>query len=352
MNHARYAPLFLSAVLPLLLFRLMLPAGAVQLDLLLWWLIAMLLVGLPLLFSETALAYRSTNTPLLGMQKLTREADSTVAWRAFSWGSVLFAVVLGASLIALTSGHIAQLLSQNIGVISQQAVAFALTVLALMLSALKTRLLPIAAITACLAMVVGLATSGLPTLAMTPTNFYEWALAVTLAIFSVGIGTGLYWFTLAQSANAKNTAPLTPKVLPIWGVQVVFGIVAMMAQTTGSLAIWLISIASLIGCGFLWHYAQSQLQARVGLLKSIPLLVITALLLVLLPKSAFVIILTLLGLALALVLALFVGFAMKISHLRKTLNFKNELRYNLWRIAIRWLAPLALLSALVGIWLS
>ena len=56
-----------------------------------------------------------------------------------------------------------------------------------------------------------------------------------------------------------------------------------------------------------------------------------------------------------LVLSVFVGWQMKISHLRKSLNFSSEINYNLWRVAIRIFVPLALLVAMVGwvqIWLG
>ena len=40
---------------------------------------------------------------------------------------------------------------------------------------------------------------------------------------------------------------------------------------------------------------------------------------------------------------------MKISHLRKSMNFSNELFYNLWRIAVRIVLPLSILLAMVAI---
>ena len=40
---------------------------------------------------------------------------------------------------------------------------------------------------------------------------------------------------------------------------------------------------------------------------------------------------------------------MKISHLRKAMNFSNELFYNLWRIAVRVVLPLSIVMAIVAI---
>jgi SNF family Na+-dependent transporter len=43
-----------------------------------------------------------------------------------------------------------------------------------------------------------------------------------------------------------------------------------------------------------------------------------------------------------------VGWMMKISHLRKAINFSSEGFYNIWRIAVRIILPLAILMALVA----
>ena len=63
--------------------------------------------------------------------------------------------------------------------------------------------------------------------------------------------------------------------------------------------------------------------------------------------------LQLVALALALnmlLLSIYAGWVMKISHLRKAVNLPSELLYNLLRIALRWLAPLTLLVALANAW--
>ena len=51
-----------------------------------------------------------------------------------------------------------------------------------------------------------------------------------------------------------------------------------------------------------------------------------------------------------LVLSVYAGWIMKISHLRKAVSLPSELLYNLLRIALRWLAPLTLLVALAKAW--
>lgn len=81
----RYASYFMAALLPLLLFRWFAPASIGEIDFWLLWLLAMVLVSLPVVYAEIALAYRSVDAPLAGMQKLTREADASPLWRSFGW---------------------------------------------------------------------------------------------------------------------------------------------------------------------------------------------------------------------------------------------------------------------------
>jgi SNF family Na+-dependent transporter len=48
----------------------------------------------------------------------------------------------------------------------------------------------------------------------------------------------------------------------------------------------------------------------------------------------------------ALILAIYAGWIMKIGHARKALQLPSEGVYNLWRVGIRWVAPVTLLVAL------
>ncbi|HNI62820.1 MAG TPA: hypothetical protein PLF28_05085, partial [Agitococcus sp.] len=47
----------------------------------------------------------------------------------------------------------------------------------------------------------------------------------------------------------------------------------------------------------------------------------------------------------------FVGWVMKISHVRKALNFSHEGIYNLWRVAIRLVVPLTSLWLLLSLFI-
>lgn len=55
------------------------------------------------------------------------------------------------------------------------------------------------------------------------------------------------------------------------------------------------------------------------------------------------------GLVICLIYSIFAGWMMKISHLRKSMNFGNEAIYNLWRIAVRVVSPLAIILAIVAV---
>ena len=54
------------------------------------------------------------------------------------------------------------------------------------------------------------------------------------------------------------------------------------------------------------------------------------------------------GLVICLIYSIFVGWIMKISHLRKALNFSNEIFYNIWRIAVRIVLPLSIVLAIIS----
>ncbi|MEX7542595.1 hypothetical protein AB0862_033310, partial [Acinetobacter baumannii] len=65
--------------------------------------------------------------------------------------------------------------------------------------------------------------------------------------------------------------------------------------------------------------------------------------------NLFTLILMLWGLLICLIYAVFAGWIMKISHLRKSMNFSNELFYNLWRIAVRIVLPLSIIVAMIAV---
>lgn len=354
MNAKKFTPFLIAAALPMLLFSWFLPQGAVQFDLWLLWLVAMVLLGLPMTYLELALAKRSKNSVWLGMQTLTRESDAKTYWRIFAFFSVLLALFLGAGSIARYSMalvySLAQLNVSAIAGIPSYAIAFALTVIALILSPLKSRLLAVGVAFLIAGGVLSLVMGGQNGIAMTNVSFSEWAIAVVAALFSVGVGTGLYWFLDAKTPIENAAHPLTGKVLPIWLTQLVFGAAGFVvaSATIHPIGILTAAVGVLLFASFLFYYAGAELAARFGKMAGFGGMVVLALLICALPPLLVGHILVVVGLVTTLFLAIFAGYSMKMSHLRKSLNFASEARYNLWRVAVRWLVPLAVLSALVG----
>ena len=369
----RYASYFIAALLPLLLFRWFAPASIGEIDFWLLWLLAMLLVSLPVVYAEIALAYRSAEAPLAGMQKLTREADASTFWRSFGWLAALVSILIAALVISgASTGILAALTELNsVPNVPSFAIAAGLMVIAVLLSLLGVAPLPIGLGLMLIGLLLGVA-NGLPNIAfaMTDVSLSEWARAVALALVSVGAGTGLYWFGQnlirkqtvtavgTDNHNAQTTrnsaAPAyraTKLVLPIWVLQLVVGVVAlfisgMALPPIGQLSYW---IGVVFVASYLLHYSSQQLAHKFGLLVSVVLIFVLALLLVVaIPTNWLVGILVIISSIAVLLLSVFAGWQMKISHLRKSLNFGNEAFYNLWRVAIRLIVPLALLLALIG----
>lgn len=369
----RYASYFIAALLPLLLFRWFTPASIGEIDFWLLWLLAMLLVSLPVVYAEIALAYRSTESPLAGMQKLTREADASSLWRSFGWLAALVTIVIAALIVSdASSGILAALIElDSVPNIPVFAIGAGLIIIAILLSLLGAAPLPIGLGLMIIGLGLGVI-NGLPSISFTVTDISlsEWARAVALALVSVGAGTGLYWFgqhlasrqtlliadanhSQADIQNRRPTAAYraTRLVLPIWILQLVVGVVALFISglELSPIAQLLYGLGVLFVASYLLYYAVQQLSYKFGLLVS---LVLTALLSIVLvvavPTTWLVGALVIISSIAVLLLSVFVGWQMKVSHLRKSLNFANEGFYNLWRIAIRILVPLALILALIG----
>ncbi|WP_394210116.1 hypothetical protein [Psychrobacter piscatorii] len=366
----RYASYFIAVLLPLLLFRWFAPASIGEIDFWLLWLLAMVLVALPVVYAEIALAYRSVEGPLAGMQKLTRESDASPIWRSFGWLAALVSIVIAALIISGASTGILTALTElnSTPDVPSFAVAAGLMVITVLLSLLGTAPLPIGLGLMVVGLILGIA-NGVPNIsfAMTDISLVEWARAVALALVSVGAGTGLYWFgqnlvskqtitaVEANSQQAKSRAArdyrATKLVLPIWILQLLVGVVAlfisgMSLPPIGQLLYW---AGVLFVVSYLLHYSTQQLTHKFGLLVSLIIIFALALLLVVaIPTTWLVGILVIVSSIAVLLLSVFAGWQMKISHLRKSLNFSNEAFYNLWRVAIRLVVPLALLLALIG----
>lgn len=353
---ASYSVFFVACALPLLLIGQIAPSMAHELDFWLLWLVAMVLVGLPVLFAEFALSARSGVMTWQGMQKLTREADASIVWRVFAGLSVLVSLLMAANMtarIGVGFGHHLPQFGLSVPVMAMSA---GLMVIVLILSLLKERLLPVGLLLVILAGLVSLfdggMNSGVSVPLMTDVTLGEWSKAVSLALLSLGVGTGLYWFGGSAAATTifEHKKSLSGFILPVWFVQLIAGSFALLVGSAfvTPTSFVISGLGMLLVAGFLLYYAISQLSFRLGLVQGVSLGVIGALLFSVLPSAVGAVLLVVISLVAVLVLAVFSGFVMKISHLRKTLNFKSEGRYNLWRVAVRIVVPLALLLGLIG----
>ncbi len=358
----KYLPLLLASLLPLSLFSWFVPTPTNQLDFFVLWLVAMLLLALPMVYAETALAYRSATFPLAGVAKLTREADANIGWRGFAWINVLIVILMAGSLIAYASDMLNPLLLQRDIVLPNIAVAVGLMVVAVIVSVWGIEL-GLAGLLCLLIIFVMNMLNGISTfetLQVTSVNLSEWGSAVMLALLSVGAGSGLYWFMQADNEIAninKNKFKATPIVLPIWITQLVVGSLAFinvnLASNPSSMSVMFSILGAFSLSAFLLKFVSQSLTHYFGenLLATIKGMLLTlalACLVAVLPSTwqfKLLIILTCLS---VLMLSIFAGWQMKISHLRKSMNFNSEVTYNLWRVAVRIVVPLAVIIAMVG----
>ncbi|WP_201534804.1 hypothetical protein [Psychrobacter ciconiae] len=370
----RYASYFMAALLPLLLFRWFAPASINEIDFWLLWLLAMILVSLPVIYAEIALAHRSLSAPFAGMQKLTREADASPIWRSFGWLAALVSITIAALLIS-GAGDGALIALEGLGInpdVPSFAIAAGMTIVAVLLSFLGAATLPIGFGLMVVSLALGLMSGfSAPNFALTNISLTEWAHAVALALVSVGAGTGIYWFaqhlvtqqspTAVSSSNQTAMAEKRSQglsdvsasklVLPIWLLQIAIGVVALLTSQLvmpplGQLIYW---FGVLFVVSYLLHYSAQQFAHQFGFLLSIVMTLVVAMILVMaIPTSWLLGLLVIVSSAAVLLLSVFAGWQMKISHLRKALNFSNEGFYNLWRVAIRLVVPIALILALIG----
>lgn len=359
MSLQRLQPLLIAGLLPLLVFAWFTPQVAGQIDFWLMWIMAMVLVGLPLVFAEIGLAHRSGTTPLVGLPKLTREADTSTVWRGFGWLTAFLLLMVAGHLLASASG----LLITSFTSIALPALLGILVLIVIGLSFTKQIAGWLAVFLAVIAMVLNLTQPHTGIVwHMTAVSLPEWTTAVLLALVSVGAGTGLYWHARAnqlltgnnsQSDTTKNSLVASRQVLPVWVLQmIVGGFMAMTIAPNSQMAGMVYALAMVAGAGYLVNVVTHQVslfwrQQAFNFL-SLVMVALAAAAFAFIPMTILNQLLVVISLGCALWLAVFSGWQMKISHVRKSLNFGSEGVYNLWRIAVRIIVPLAIVLALVG----
>ncbi len=319
-----------------------------QLDFWLLWLGTMLILALPLCYLEIALAKRSKITAVQALSSLTRDADASSKWRIVGWLAVVFIPFLAGAMLSAASQYVAIFTANGFAysiILAVLAViAFALSFVPRQFLVILTAIGVIAAVV--LANVMGTA---LPEWKMTALEFSEWGNATVLALVASGLGMGLYWQSSLPAVKQQEIASKT--VFPIWIAQllavVAFAFFAAKTQVPAlALVVGLVAASAL-----LIQMAREQLQQR-----QLAVVVQWAILLVAVFVWAlstvvpvFNIALLVWGLIICLIYAIFAGWIMKISHLRKSMNFSHETFYNIWRIAVRIVVPLSIVLALVAV---
>ena len=352
----RSQPILIAGLLPLLVFTWFTRDYIGQIDFWLLWLVAMTLVGLPLVFAEIGLAHRSGTSPLVGLPKLTREADVSTVWRGFGWLTIVLLMAVVGHLLA-SSGEVVQPLVNGMAMPALLAI---LALLVIGLSFAKHLAGWLAFGFAVAALLVNVIHAGIVSWQVTNTSLTEWAAAVVLALVCVGAGTGLFWharthqmLTADTTTEADERLSASRYVLPVWSCQLVGGaLIAMTLSPNSSLAAMLNAVAMVAGAAYLLHILTHQVSLRwqqqsFNFLVLV-ILAVLCLALAMVPTGWLNQLIIVISLIAAVWLAVFAGWQMKISHLRKSLNFSSEGLYNLWRIAVRILVPLAVLLAIVG----
>ena len=318
-----------------------------QIDFWILWLGTMLILALPITYLEIALAKRSKTTALNALSQLTRDADAAQHWRIVGWLAVIFIPFLAGGLlfnIGQTVQQTAQLtLSSQLFFVVCAVIAFALSFIPRQFLLLLTALGVIASLVT--ANVFGTA---LQPWHVTPIEFKEWGSATILALVASGLGLGLYWQSSLSQTQSEEIA--TKTAFPIWLTQlfavIAFGFFAINAVIPA----YAILFATMMGAALLIQMAKEQLQQRNTAILIQFALILVALLVWAVPNINVIFnsLLMLWGLVICLIYSVFVGWIMKISHLRKSLNFSHEAFYNIWRIAVRIVLPLSIIVAIIS----
>lgn len=319
-----------------------------QLDFWALWLVTVFILALPLTYLEFALVKRAKTTVLNALLSLTRESDVSMNWRLMGWLSVIFMPFLAGAMLA-NIGHNTLTLAQ-LG-LSETLLFSGLAVCAAIFSFFPRQILIGLSV---LGVIASLVTShlfgvNLETWHVTPLIFKEWGSATVLALVASGLGLGIYAQTNIQ--DVKSEEKTSPFVLPLWIAQlfavIAFGFFAVQSQIPA----FTMLVTVLFGGALLLQFAIQQVQQR-GLNPMIQYVVAFAPMFIWAWSDALQYLnltVMLWGLLICLTYAIFAGWKMKISHLRKALNFNSEIVYNLWRIAVRIVLPLSIIMAMVSV---
>lgn len=312
------------------------------------WLVTMVILALPLVYLEVALAKRAKTTPLQALATLTRDADASPKWRLVGWLSVVFIPFLVGGILSNSSLILAE--ATDLSVAHPVLVAGCLAV-ALIASLIPRLILVLVTTVSVLAALLMAQFVGQPIAEwqITPLEFSEWGSATVLALIASGLGLGIYWQSHIVHAQKQDVA--TRYAFPTWIAQLIAVIAfGFFAATTPVTAISL-AVTAIVGSALLMNMAREQLAQRQLALPIQWIICIVAAAIWVIPQTQTIFnnLLMFWGLIICLIYALFAGWIMKISHLRKSMNFGSEISYNIWRIAVRIVLPVSILLALIAL---
>lgn len=352
------------------------------------WVAGLFLLGLPLLLLELMLGKRSRRAPLEGLAFLTREADAARGWRFGAWGGAA-AIVLALAAIALVAGGSVNFLARDAGLatgVDGSAAALPLGAGGLLilcaglalLSPVQRGWVQLGGLGLAVALLLVAAVEGggmaevvYPADALSAA---DWREALRLSLLGGGGGLGVLWLA---GMRLEKDAPLGRLALGMLALQAVLGVLlllalapfvaALLANTAGGPdivptgpAVWVVLGALLLVALTVLPLIAEPLLLRLGErgMARLPAVVGVFMVAALLAEGVWLFgetaglarllqLLSLLLLAVLACLSVFTGWGMKISHARKELALPAEAIYNVWRVAVRLVVPLAILWIVV-----
>lgn len=359
-NASRLLPQFEQltplVMLGLALSLLVAPVGAFRFSLL-PVVLGFVLAGLPLVMAEQGMALRAKLAIVPGMQLLTRESDAPRYWRVLSWSS-LGASIMASTLVAVVAGEKGtQVLQSLLGPEVHGGDMWPLvTLFVMLLGAMRAIrqvplwiwLMPLGLV---LVLRIAEVLSGhlqpvhsdlVRTVSLSPAG------GLLVGVLMAGGGLAAHWSRFdhgdARGWLGRVVATLA-LVLMFWILQA--GPTSLEALVLGFI-VALLSLRALME-PFLAHARAKQWPPVVApIVILIPMTILAEAVWALGGNDALPGLVRVLAAWVSvnlLLTALYSGWIMKISHLRKALAFPSEGIYNLWRVMVRWVAPITLVVA-------
>ncbi len=322
-----------------------------QIDFWLVWLCCMVVLTLPMLLLESALAKRTQTLPLQALPRLTREADASPRWRIVGWLALGSILLLAGLLNSEASIYLGNLFNayERLNTVTTFLPYVVIVVVAALSYASKWLPLIGTLLIVALTSLEGLHPTSL-SWQWTHLAWTEWVTAIELALVASGVGLGIYW-----QVELTHQSTVRQKIWPIWVGQLLGGAAMILAwagfgRHENQSILFVEGLALLSGAAILFAFARQQLMLRgVPHLLTWTVLLASLVIWTLPLKSSLLFLTALVSISVSVIYAIFSGWRMKSSHLRKALELNHEGLYNLWRVMIRLVIPLAGMIAIVGI---